>query len=277
MKVVITGASICSARSSASRVLGEELGIEPGPELRRIEEQILLHDQSITPVGNTPSLPVPAPTGGSVPRRLTSFVGRTDELDELNAVLSEVALVTLVGPGGAGKTRLALELADGLDVPAFFIDLARVAPGSPVEEAVAEGLGGAGAPGVVPRPATPAAMIKDRLGGRAAILILDNCEHVIESAARLAEAVVTELEGVRVVATSRQRLGVPGEQVWRTPSLMVGVMSPDRRSCSSPIGPRRSILLSRSIRRRRRWCARFAAASMGCPLRSNLPRHWCQP
>jgi predicted ATPase/class 3 adenylate cyclase/DNA-binding CsgD family transcriptional regulator len=156
----------------------------------------------------------------NLPAQRTSFVGRTAELAEVKRLLSETTLLTITGAGGCGKTRLALQVgADLLDTHPDGVWLVELAPVTDSEAvpahaalvfAVKEG------PGMSPTDAVAA-----YLGEKEAVLILDNCEHVIEGAAALADAVLSGCPGVTILATSRQSLAVPGEVTWRVPSLTV--------------------------------------------------------
>ena len=144
-----------------------------------------------------------------VPRPLTTFVGRTAELAAVTAALGEARLVTLVGPGGCGKTRLALQTA-ATRADARWVDLTTTAEPRLVPELVAA------AAGVLPSSANALA---EQIGDRAMLLCLDNCEHVIGAAADLVVELITACPGVTVLATSREPLGVAGETVWRVPPL----------------------------------------------------------
>jgi predicted ATPase/DNA-binding CsgD family transcriptional regulator len=147
----------------------------------------------------------------------TSFVGREAELAELSAALGQHRLVTLAGPGGVGKTRLALRALAGQ--PAAFSDLAPLAPGAD-EHAVGRSV--AAALGMV-EPAGPEVLdaIASLLSSTPVVVVLDNCEHLIDAAATVAERLLTA-SGSRVLATSRECLAVPGERV-----LQVGPLSDD--------------------------------------------------
>lgn len=155
-----------------------------------------------------------------VPRPLTSFVGRAAEVADVQRVLSTARLVTLVGTGGIGKTRLALECAataaerhaDG----AALVELAPVADPSLVPQVVATALG-LRLP--IDAPALPS--LVEALSTRALLLLLDNCEHVIDAAAGLANQLLQTDASLQILATSRQPLGVPGEIVWELTSLPV--------------------------------------------------------
>jgi predicted ATPase/class 3 adenylate cyclase len=152
----------------------------------------------------------------------TVFVGRANELAAIGRLVSEHRLVTLTGVGGCGKTRLALEVAramagqfrDGVR----FVDLAVVTDPDGVVDAAARALGLVERPGVD----DPVVRVAEHLRGRAMLCLLDNCEHVIDACGELAEAVLARPGASRVVATSREPLGVPGEQVFLVPSLDPG-------------------------------------------------------
>ncbi len=161
---------------------------------------------------------VPAHAAHNLPAQLTTFVGRAGELAEVRRLVEGHRLVALVGAGGSGKTRLALEAANG-SLAAFrdgvwMVELAPVNDPDFVPAAVAAALGVREEPG---RPLTTT--IAEWLSSRAILLILDNCEHVIQSAARLAESLLRACHGLRILATSREALAIPGERAWRVPSL----------------------------------------------------------
>jgi predicted ATPase/DNA-binding SARP family transcriptional activator len=213
----------------ARTVLAEELGLEPGPELRRLEAAILGQDEAL----DAPAPPQPAarPSGReatptNLRPSLSSFVGRERDLAGIGELLDGHRLVTLVGAGGCGKTRLASEFAlgrlDRYPGGVWFAGLDTVASGDDVAAAVAEavGLSSVDAAG---QPALAATGALDRLrtmlSDRSALVVLDNCEHVIDDAARLADGLLAVAPGLRLLATSREALRVPGERVWRVPPL----------------------------------------------------------
>jgi predicted ATPase len=185
----------------ARRVLLEELALEPGPELRRLQEAILAHDPAIAPV------PVAPRRRGNVPAASTSFVDREAELARVVALLGEHRLVTLTGPPGVGKSRLALEAVRSVESAlrdgAWLVELARVASGADVERLVSQALD--------VRGADPLGRVIARLRDSDAILVFDACEHVLEETARVVSALLAECPGVRVLATSREVLRVVGE------------------------------------------------------------------
>jgi predicted ATPase/DNA-binding CsgD family transcriptional regulator len=155
----------------------------------------------------------------NLPEPLTRFVGREAELSEAAALLGEARLLTLTGPGGAGKTRLALRLASAVaeDFPdrVWFVDLSSVSDGEFVLDRVALSLH-VKEPG---RGKTLGEAVGRYLARRQALLVLDNCEHVVESAAVVTAGLLAAAPAVKIVATSREPLGVGGEVTWAVPPL----------------------------------------------------------
>ena len=154
----------------------------------------------------------------NLPEQLTSFVGRDRELDALRGMLQSSRLVTLTGPGGVGKTRLALqaaaELLDGSGDGVWLVELAPLASAEFVATAVSEVLG------VRENVGQPVLeTLVDALRDRDMLLVLDNCEHVVDATAHLAQALLRSCPNVELLATSREPLGVAGEDVFRVPSL----------------------------------------------------------
>ncbi|QXE36074.1 winged helix-turn-helix domain-containing protein [Streptomyces sp. GMY02] len=166
-----------------------------------------------TPTGAEAGRPGAEPRGNLRPR-LTSFVGREPELEAIRADLSHFRLVTLTGPGGSGKTRLAEESAPS---GAWLVELAPLEAPSAVPGAVVSALGlretQLTTHEVRPVQDDPTARLVEHLARRDTLLILDNCEHVIGAAAALAETLLTRCPGLRILATSREPLGVWGEVV----------------------------------------------------------------
>ncbi|WP_225804206.1 BTAD domain-containing putative transcriptional regulator [Streptomyces sp. NK15101] len=222
-------ADALTAYESARRTLADALGADPGPELAALHHELLTGatpDPAPTPTppppparpASAPEAPVAAPEAGNIRPRLTSFVGREPELAALRADLARSRLVTLTGPGGSGKTRLAEEAAVRAVGPAAWIaELAPLDDPDAVPGAVLSALrlrevnlltreG-------VPLQDDPTAHLVEHLARRPLLLVLDNCEHVIDAAAALAETLLTHCPQLRVLATSREPLGVPGESV----------------------------------------------------------------
>ena len=188
--------------------LRDDLGLDPSPKLRRLEEQVLRG--TLRPIA-------PDRTGRPWrrPAHATSFVGRERELELVRDALAAGPLVTLVGPGGVGKTRLAQEVADGHD-PVWWVDLAPLRDHGAVPYAVAD------AAGVEVVPGTPLPDALAHWAGRASgLLVLDNCEHLLAAVAGLAEKLLAGSRGLAVLATSRERLAAGGEQVLAVPPLEV--------------------------------------------------------
>jgi predicted ATPase/DNA-binding SARP family transcriptional activator len=170
-----------------------------------------------------PDVPRPSHPRHNVPVALSRFVGRRRELDDLGATLARSRLVTLTGPGGAGKTRLARELAAGSVAAGpgveavWWVELAPVGAATDVPAAVAATLGTASTPG---QPVTAALAEALRPGpGRRLVLVLDNCEHVVDAVAGFVEGLLRAVPGLVVLATSREALAVEGEVVWPVPPL----------------------------------------------------------
>jgi len=198
------------------RLLADELGVEPSPELKQLQQAVLTHDLS-------GPLRVPARTPAArrphnLPAAISSFVGRAPESSEIAALVTRHRLVTLIGAGGCGKTRLAIEVgsrrlgqyADGVWV-AELAPLTRPEHVAPTVGAV-WGLQDVGTGRI-------AARVVEYLTDRDLLLIADNCEHVLTAAAELVSQVLHAAPLVRVLATSREPLGVEGEVTWRVPSL----------------------------------------------------------
>ena len=158
---------------------------------------------------------------GNLRPATTSLIGRESEVDELEAAVKAHRLVTLTGVGGVGKTRLALEVAarlgDEFPDGVWVFELAAVTDPAAVPDAVAAVLGITQQPGKSVSESVAAA-----LEGRVRLLVFDNCEHVLDAAADLVEAILAHSATVRILATSREGLGVADEQLWPVPSLDVG-------------------------------------------------------
>ena len=211
----------------ARAVLGEELGLDPGPGLQALQAQILRQDPSLAA-----PLQTPGRHGHTLPARISSFVGRAAELEDLGRLLTRSRLVTVIGPGGSGKTSLAVEAAraavssqekPGVVRAVFFVDLAPVADPAHVPAAVAAALGLRGGPGgAAGTPTPPEVQLEDFLSANdPLLLVLDNCEHLVEAVAHLTDRLLRAAPDARVLTTSREPLGLAGEVAWSIPGLAV--------------------------------------------------------
>ncbi|WP_304454088.1 BTAD domain-containing putative transcriptional regulator [Nocardiopsis sp. YSL2] len=228
-------------------LLAGEIGVEPGPELVRLHERILAQSPdldrtaALVPASAPATAPTTAPGGSAAPASaasgavglpvpLTDVVGRQESARRLLEDLRRFRLVTLVGPGGVGKTTLALSAlsAGSAESPVWFVELVGRAPEATtpddVADAVAEAMGlhdegdGSGAGGQAPGRSS-AERLAASLGTQPALLVLDNCEHVTAPVAALAVRLLRAAPGLRMLATSREPLGVPGERLHQVRPL----------------------------------------------------------
>jgi len=224
--------------------LAERLGVDPSPRLEQAYLAILRQEipQALAPQAPAPVVPVPpaagplaaapapgslapgqpapspdevgGPPAGKVRRPPNSFIGRDDDVAGVLKRLRAERLVTLTGPGGVGKTRLATEVAARVALPAWCAELAPVINPAEVPHAVLDTLGLRGltiAPHGADKAGDPADRLCAALADREALLILDNCEHVIDAAATLAARLLNDCPQVKILATSREPLQIPGE------------------------------------------------------------------
>ncbi|WP_393100471.1 BTAD domain-containing putative transcriptional regulator [Streptomyces sp. LN325] len=254
-------AEALAAYESLRALLADRLGSDPGPELRALHGELLRpagptasprptahtggteartapaphtpapapHTSAPAPLlpasGGGPGVPVASAPPGNLRARLTSFVGRQADIDTIRGDLASARLVTLLGPGGAGKTRLSQEAAEAVASGArdgvWLAELAPIDDPKAVPDAVLTAVGaretvlrGAGAEemrAASDRHDDPLHRLAEYCSKRSMLLILDNCEHVVDAAAQLAEELLERCPGLTVLATSREPLGVPGE------------------------------------------------------------------
>jgi predicted ATPase/DNA-binding SARP family transcriptional activator len=201
---------------SARAVLVEELGLEPSEELRALESAILQGDATVVRPNLAPESPH-LRTNLRMP--LTALVGRRHDLDALRPLLHARRLVTLVGPGGVGKTRLAIEAAwewigaESIDV--WLVELADVVDPDEVVPSINSAIGLAR----TRSPSEDSRVLTEFLRRRRTLLLLDNCEHLIATAARITQDLLEACETLRIWATSREGLAIPGEVLWPVPPL----------------------------------------------------------
>jgi predicted ATPase/class 3 adenylate cyclase len=162
----------------------------------------------------------------NLPSVVNAFVGRERELSEVRSLVGSARLVTLTGSGGSGKTRLALqaaaELLDSTADGVWFIDLAPIADGAQIPAVIAAVLG-------LPDQCGPdlGEAVTDALSGQDTLILLDNCEHLVDAAAKFCERVIQHCPRVRILATSREPLGIDGERAYRVPSLSLPAADAD--------------------------------------------------
>ncbi|MFC4586427.1 ATP-binding protein [Sphaerisporangium corydalis] len=232
-------AEALAAYEECRRRLAEELGADPSAALADVHMAVLRADPELGGVASpTSRLGLPAP--------LTPLVGRAEELARVGSLLDDGRLVTLTGAGGTGKTRLAIEAAGRRPGDVCFVELAPLGSGAEVPQAVLSALGireiGLLAPPARPTPdpnpgpgpgpeasswvsegrdGGAVGRLAGALGGRRVLLVLDNCEHVVDAAARLADRLLALCPGLTVLATSREALAITGEALCPVPPLKV--------------------------------------------------------
>jgi predicted ATPase/DNA-binding SARP family transcriptional activator len=231
-------ADALAAYRRARDLLDQQLGVEPGEELKELEQAILRHEvEPARPPTDRHNLPAP----------VTSFVGREADLAEIEGLLPKTRLLTLTGVGGSGKTRLALEAAARAlsDFPdgVYFVDFSALAD-----------------PGLVPRHVAATLDVREqgdteigqlliaRLREAELLLLLDNCEHVREACAELAHRLLTAAPKLRVLATSRELLGAPGEVDQPVPPLTLAGADADPDELRSSEAVQLFLLRARAVR-----------------------------
>ncbi|HEX5598888.1 MAG TPA: BTAD domain-containing putative transcriptional regulator [Micromonosporaceae bacterium] len=200
----------------ARQLLADELGADPSTELAAVHLAVLRNEPA-------PVIQAAAPVAvARPPAQLTSFIGRADELARIGKLLAATRLVTLTGPGGTGKTRLAIEASRRERFDVCFVDLAPVSDGGEVPQALLAALGIREAALLTPSPGQqpdPVTRLVAAFTDRPLLLVLDNCEHVIADVARLTHHLLAACPDLRVLATSREPLDITGESLCPVPQL----------------------------------------------------------
>lgn len=217
------------AFENARTTLVEELGIDPSVGLQELARQVLEQDPALEWLAPAPASRATTSMSSVLPVPLTAMVGRDDELARAQALIEANRLVTLTGPGGAGKSRLALEIARRRTAgDVWFVDLGSVVNEDRVATTAAVAVGVPTAP-----DDDPCTAIAEALTRSAGLLVLDTCEHVLNGVAQLAIRVLQQCPDVRLLATSRRPLGITGEIAWPVPPLPLP--PPDRSSAAEVI------------------------------------------
>ncbi|MFL6063974.1 MAG: AfsR/SARP family transcriptional regulator [Friedmanniella sp.] len=256
-------------------LLADQLGVDPGAGLRELQRRILQQDPSLDgglpvalPAVADPAVPAPepaldrhqslpsrtpGPATGWVPDPLTSLVGRDHELGAAVAALERARLMSLTGTGGSGKTRLAIavlaRVRSGYPAGVWWVDLSTVTEPASVARLVAAAIGGHE---LVERPPLESAAAE--VGSGTGLLVLDSCEHLAAAAAEAAHRLLTRCPALRVLTTTREPLGVPGELVWPVPPL---ALPSDARPSRAEVAASAAGSL---------WCERAGSALPGFEL-----------
>lgn len=198
--------------------LDDELGIEPGPELAAVQRAILAQDPALDATTAAASPP------GNLPEPLSDLIGREEAVHRVRALLSAHRLVTLTGPGGVGKTSLAVEIGRRLTADyrdgTWLVELAGLDPAATRTATIADVV--AAVLGIRNDPqssGSPTDHLAAALRGKQLLLVLDNCEHLVDAVAELAAALLKSNAGLRILATSQEPLRVSGELVEAVPPL----------------------------------------------------------
>lgn len=195
------------------RLLNDELGVEPSADLRALEAGILREDVALDRPAEQPRV------SGNLPTPLTSLVGRDQHMQRVQDLVASTRLVTLTGPGGVGKTTLAVAaargLADAFPDGGWFVPLAAVESGERVPDAVADAIGLSD-----PDKSSTRILVTAWLSPRHSLLVLDNCEHLADACAEFVEGLLRASgQPLRILVTSREALGIPGEVQIPVPPL----------------------------------------------------------
>jgi predicted ATPase/DNA-binding SARP family transcriptional activator/tetratricopeptide (TPR) repeat protein len=179
--------------------LADQLGVDPSAELAGLHLELLR---------------APDPTEGNLPAEVSSFVGRDADVRAVRSLIGAHRLVTLTGPGGSGKTRLSVEVGGSVPGAVWRVELAPVRDPAELPQTILSTLRLSGPALRRVDPAPPLTRLRDALAGRDMLLVLDNCEHLIEAAAEVADVLLRAAPGLRLLATSREPLGIAGERLF---------------------------------------------------------------
>ncbi|WP_324189279.1 BTAD domain-containing putative transcriptional regulator [Nocardia otitidiscaviarum] len=272
------GAEALTVYQRTREALADELGADPSPELSALHVALLRGEVGAQDEERRTNLRV----------ELTSFVGKDAEIAVVRELLAGYRLTTLTGPGGSGKTRLAQETArtmlDDLPDGAWLVELAALGSSGDVAQAALAALGLRDTLLGGASHAEPMERLITALRDRETLLILDNCEHVIEAAARFAHRILGECPGLRILATSREPLGITGEAIRRVEPLLSPAPTPTPHRSNPPppygfcaIAPPPYARTSRRMRGRWRPWPASAARWTASPWRSSWRRPVCGP
>ena len=238
------GEQALNAYQEARRTLLDEVGLEPGPQLQSMQERILRNDPGFEPVGQR-VVRTPRDVEVHLPSAMTPLVGRAGVLDRLTDLVRDHPLVTVIGPAGCGKTRVAVEAARAMvqDFPdgVWFVDLTAVSDVELVVDVVVSTIGFSASAG-----ATPLQDLRRYLHSRRVLLVLDNCEHVLPGVDQIVRVVFDDPGGTPecgFLTTSREPIGIDGETIWTLEPL--GLPSHDDEPADAARAPAVELFLQR--------------------------------
>ena len=211
---------------AARRRLADQLGVDPSAELAALHLE-LLRDGA-------------PPARGNLPAEVSSFVGRESDVREVRELIAAHRLVTLIGPGGSGKTRLSVEVGGRMPGEVWRVELAPVTDPAEVPQALLSALrlrsqvliARPGRASAAVESVPPLQRLREAVAGRAMLLILDNCEHLIAAAAEVADVLLRAAPGLRLVTTSREPLGIAGERLYPVEPLPLPPVGADAATAS---------------------------------------------
>ena len=215
-----------SVFEAARRRLAEQLGVDPSAELAALHVELL---RTAAP-----------PARGNLPAEVSSFVGRESDVREVRELIATHRLITLIGPGGSGKTRLSVEVGGQVPSEVWRVELAPVTDPAEVPQAVLTALRlrsqalitRPGRATAVAESVPPLQWLREAVAGKAMLLILDNCEHLIDSAAEVADVLLRAAPGLRLLTTSREPLGIAGERLYPVEPLPLPPVGADAATAS---------------------------------------------